>query len=95
MENIAHEVYAVMTAAGYDTHWASAGDYIDTFYKHQLPPTTSHEPSMLQDVRAGKRTEIDALNGAVVALGQQHDVPVPANTTLTRMIQFMESRNRI
>ena len=92
MENIAHEVYAVMTAAGYDTHWASAGDYIDTFYKHQLPPTTSHEPSMLQDIRAGKRTEIDALNGAVVTLGKQHDVPVPANTTLTRMIQFMESR---
>ncbi|MCZ6513523.1 MAG: 2-dehydropantoate 2-reductase [Nitrospinae bacterium] len=92
MAAIAHEVYAVMTAAGYDTHWASAGDYIDTFYKHQLPPTTSHEPSMLQDIRAGKRTEIDALNGAVVTLGKQHDVPVPANTTLTRMIQFMESR---
>ena len=95
MAAIAHEVYAVMTAAGYDTHWASAGDYIDTFYKHQLPPTTSHEPSMLQDVRVGKRTEIDALNGAVVALGQQHGVPTPTNTTLTRMIQFMESRDRI
>ncbi len=92
MENIAHEVYAVMTAAGYATHWASAEDYIDTFYKHQLPPTTSHEPSMLQDVRSGKRTEIDALNGAVISLGKQHGVPTPANTTVTRMIQFMESR---
>ncbi len=92
MENIAHEVYAVMTSAGYATHWASAEDYIDTFYKHQLPPTTSHEPSMLQDVRVGKRTEIDALNGAVAALGQQHGVPTPANTTVTRMIQFMETK---
>ncbi len=92
MENIAHEVYAVMTAAGYATHWASAEDYIDTFYKHQLPPTTSHEPSMLQDIRAGKQTEIDALNGAVVSLGKQHGVPTPANTTVTRMIQFMETR---
>jgi len=91
MEIIAHEVYAVMTAAGYATHWASAGDYIDTFYKHQLPPTYSHEPSMLQDIRAGKRTEIDALNGAVVALGKQHDVPTPTNLTVCRMIQFMES----
>lgn len=92
MENIAHEVVAVMTAAGYATHWASAEDYIDTFYKHQLPPTYQHEPSMLQDVRAGKRTEIDALNGAVVALGQQHAIPTPANTTVTRMIQFMENK---
>ena len=94
MENIAHEVYAVMTSAGYATHWESAEDYIDTFYKHQLPPTYSHEPSMLQDIRAGKRTEIDALNGAVVALGKQHNVPTPTNTTITRMIQFMEAANR-
>ena len=92
MENIAQEVYAVMTAAGYATHWASAEDYIDTFYKHQLPPTYNHEPSMLQDIRAGKRTEIDALNGAVVQLGQQHGVATPTNTTLTRMIQFMENK---
>jgi len=92
MESIAQEVYAVMTAVGYATHWDSAEDYIDTFYKHQLPPTYNHEPSMLQDIRAGKRTEIDALNGAVVQLGQLHEVPTPTNTTLTRMIQFMESR---
>ena len=92
MESIAQEVYAVMTAAGYATHWASAEDYIDTFYKHQLPPTYNHEPSMLQDIRAGRRTEIDALNGAVVQLGQQHGVVTPTNTTLTRMIQFMENK---
>jgi 2-dehydropantoate 2-reductase len=92
MESIAQEVYAVMTAAGYATHWASAEDYIATFYKHQLPPTYNHEPSMLQDIRAGKRTEIDALNGAVVQLGQQHGVVTPTNTTLTRMIQFMENK---
>jgi len=92
MENIAHEVYAVMTAAGYSTHWNSAEDYIDTFYKHQLPPTYQHEPSMLQDIRAGKRTEIDALNGAVVQLGQQHGIATPHNLTVTRMVQFMENQ---
>jgi 2-dehydropantoate 2-reductase len=92
MENIAHEVYAVMTAAEYGTHWKRAEDYIEIFYKLQLPPTYNHEPSMLQDVRSGKRTEIDALNGAVVALGLQHGVATPTNTTVTRMIQFMENR---
>ena len=93
MENIAHEVVAVMTAAGYATHEDSAEDYIDTFYKHQLPPTYNHESSMLQDIRASKRTEIDALNGAVVQLGQQHGIATPTNTTLTRMVQFMESKS--
>jgi len=92
MENIAHEVYAVMTAAGYATHWTSAEDYIDTFYKHQLPPTTSHEPSMLQDIRAGKKTEIDALNGAVMQLGQKYNLPVPYNIAIYRIIKFMENQ---
>lgn len=92
MEEAAREVFAVMTAAGYGTHWQSAQDYIDVFYKQQLPPTYDHEPSMLQDVRAGRRTEIDALNGAVVTLGEQHGIATPVNATLTRMIRFMESR---
>ncbi len=92
MASIAHEVYAVMNADGYATHWERAEDYIDIFYKLQLPPTYNHEPSMLQDIRAGKRTEIDALNGAVVALGKQHGVPTPTNTNITRMIQFMENK---
>jgi 2-dehydropantoate 2-reductase len=92
METIAHEVYAVMNAAGYATHWERAEDYIEIFYKLQLPPTYNHEPSMLQDIRADKKTEIEALNGAVVQLGQQHGIPTPANSTLTRMIQFMENR---
>ena len=92
MEEAAQEVFAVMTAAGFDTHWQSAQDYIDVFYSKQLPPTYDHEPSMLQDIRAGRQTEIDALNGAVVALGQQHGIATPVNATLTRMIRFMEFR---
>jgi 2-dehydropantoate 2-reductase len=95
MESIAHEVYTVMNAAGYTTHWERAEDYIEIFYKLQLPPTYNHEPSMLQDIRAGKRTEIDALNGAVVSLGQKHGIPTPTNTTVTRMVQFMENRAKL
>ena len=49
---------------------------------------------MLLVITAGKRTGIDALNGAIVQLGQQHGIPTPTNTTLTRMIQFMENRKK-
>jgi len=55
--------------------------------------THSHVPSMLLVIRAAKRTGIDALNGAVVQLGQQHNIATPANTTRTRMIRFMEKRD--
>ena len=64
----------------------------NSLYAHLAVPQELKQPVMLQDIRAGKQTEIDALNGAVVSLGKQHVVPTPANITVTRMIQFMESR---
>ena len=90
MQAIAHEVFTVMAAAGHRTHWPTAPDYLDTLYQPQRPPTRKHEPARLKDLRAGKRTEIDALHGAVVTLGKEYGIPVPINTTLTRMIQFLQ-----
>jgi 2-dehydropantoate 2-reductase len=47
--------------------------------------------SMLQDLRRGRRTEIDYMNGAVAALGTEHGVPCPVNTALTAIIKAMEA----
>ncbi len=47
--------------------------------------------SMLQDLRRGHRTEIDYMNGAVVALGLRHGVPCPVNHALTAIIKAMEA----
>ncbi|MCF8722977.1 2-dehydropantoate 2-reductase [Nitrospina gracilis] len=95
MDAIAREVFAVMQAAEYRTHWESADGYLDTFYKKQLPATYRHIPSMLQDLRAGKRTEIDALNGAVMKLGEQHRIPVPHNTQVYHLIRFAEAKRNL
>ena len=45
---------------------------------------------MLQDVLRGKPTEIEALNGAIVCLGQQKDVAAPANAFVTRLVHTKE-----
>ena len=50
--------------------------------------------SMLQDLRRGRVTEIDYLNGAVAALGAEHGLPCPANDALTAIIKAMEERSR-
>jgi 2-dehydropantoate 2-reductase len=42
-----------------------------------LPP--AGQGSMLQDLRAGRRLELEALNGAVVREGQQAGVATPLN----------------
>ena len=52
----------------------------------------THKPSMVRDVEAGKITEIDALNGAVVALGDQHQVPTPLNKTMLALIKGVEAQ---
>ena len=64
------------------------------FYGMLVPRTAAHESSTLQDIRGGKRTEIDALNGAVVRLAADGGLSVPANRLLLEMVRFKERRNR-
>ncbi len=46
-----------------------------------------HKPSMLQDVEAGRETEIDFLNGAIVAFGERCGVDAPLNRALTQLVK--------
>ena len=46
---------------------------------------------MHQDVRNKKPTEIDAINGAIVALGKKHGIPTPVNEDLVRQVKEIES----
>ena len=50
--------------------------------------------SMLQDLRRGRSTEIDYMNGAVAALGVEHGIPCPVNQGLTDIIKAMETHSR-
>jgi 2-dehydropantoate 2-reductase len=49
--------------------------------------------SMLQDLRRGRPTEIDYMNGTVAALGDEHGVPCPVNRALTDIIKSMEAQS--
>jgi 2-dehydropantoate 2-reductase len=46
--------------------------------------------SMYQDIAKGNRTEIDFLNGKIVALGRKHLIQTPVNETLVSLIKFLE-----
>jgi 2-dehydropantoate 2-reductase len=48
--------------------------------------------SMLQDVEAGRRTEVDAFAGAVIRMGREAGVSVPVNQTLYGLLKAMEQR---
>ena len=46
--------------------------------------------SMEQDLSNGRRTEIDSLNGYVVARGAALGLATPANRTLTTLVRLLE-----
>jgi 2-dehydropantoate 2-reductase len=92
MGRLIDEVFAVTAAAGYPSHFASPDDYRQLFYGDLVPRTASHRSSMLQDITAGRPTEIDAINGSVVRLGDAHGVPTPTNRALCELIRFIDAR---
>jgi len=49
--------------------------------------TAENESSMLQDIRRGAPTEVDAINGAVVREGERHRVPTPVNWSLWNLVR--------
>jgi len=52
--------------------------------------TATNVSSMLQDVLARTRTEIDAINGAVARLGEEAGVATPINAALASLVRTIE-----
>ena len=46
---------------------------------------------MLQDFEAGRRTEVDVINGAVVKAADEEGIDVPINRALLRLVKAWES----
>lgn len=49
--------------------------------------TAANHSSMLQDVLRGAPTEIDAICGAVVQVGQRHNIDTPANWSCWKLVK--------
>jgi 2-dehydropantoate 2-reductase len=51
-----------------------------------------HEASMLQDVKVGRRTEVDAINGAIVLAAEERGLTAPVTRTLWHLIKLAEAK---
>jgi 2-dehydropantoate 2-reductase len=57
---------------------------------HATQRGSAHYPSMLEDVDARRRTEIDMITGALVREARRAGVPVPLHETMERLIKAKE-----
>ncbi len=52
---------------------------------------SAHYPSMLEDVDAGRPTEIELITGSLVREAERHGVPVPLNTLVYALVRGKEA----
>lgn len=84
-EALIKEGIAVARAQGIELH----GDPRDLVKKGAEAPG-KHKASMLQDIEAGRQTEVDFLNGAIVEWGQKVGVPTPLNRAMWVLVKGLE-----
>ena len=58
--------------------------------RNVLEQTNSNFCSMLQDIRAGRGTEINSLNAEICRRGEMLGIPTPLNQILTSLIQNLQ-----
>jgi 2-dehydropantoate 2-reductase len=93
MGRIIVEIYQVAEGKKVSLSPAGAAEYFQHFLEDLLPPTAAHWPSMWQDLQAGRRTEIEALNGAIGRYGKEVGVATPYNDAVSRLVRFLESKS--
>jgi 2-dehydropantoate 2-reductase len=52
----------------------------------------NHKPSMLQDVEAKRRTEVDYINGKIIKYGNQAGVSTPYNNMIRGLVKALEPK---
>jgi 2-dehydropantoate 2-reductase len=83
----ARETAMVARREGIELHDAAATGALDRV----ASTTAENTSSMRQDIEAGRRTEIDSLNGHVVDRADEHGLRVPINRTLAGLVRAWEA----
>ena len=85
-DGLRRELEAIATARGIDLRIADA-----VSHGCAVPATARY--STLQDLDAGRHTEIDMFSGALMRMGKELGIPTPYNEYTYHMIKAMEEKN--
>ena len=87
VDALAKECIRVARANEIDLGW----DFY-TYAMDYMRNAGDHKPSMLMDIEANRRTEIDFINGKFVEYGNRTGTQTPYNHTLSALVKGLESK---
>jgi 2-dehydropantoate 2-reductase len=86
MEALMREVIELAGVLGINL----AEEDLQKWYGFLMQLSPEGKSSMLQDVEAGRKTEVEIFGGKICELGRQHGVATPVNRTVLQIIRVME-----
>lgn len=86
LDALVREAWPVLRAEGLALDEAAAHAHVQAVAR----ATAANRASMLQDVEAGRRTEIDAITGALLVLAARHVQPVPTHAAVQQMVRVLD-----
>ena len=86
MEALMREVIALAVAVGVNL----TDQDLDEWHTVLKTLSPQGKTSMLQDVEAARKTEIEIFGEKVVDLGKTHEIPTPVNQTVLNIIRVLE-----
>lgn len=86
-DGLRNELETIAAAKGIDM------SKIEASSKHGSPVRASAKFSTLQDIEAGRHTEIDMFSGALMRMGRELGIPTPYNEYTYHMIKALEEKH--
>ena len=86
-ENLMQEVVDVAQAEGVNL----TQEDVTSFYKTIEIIAADGKTSMLQDIEAQRKTEVEMFAPVVIKLGRKHNIPTPVNETILAIIKTLEA----
>ncbi len=83
LREVAKESAAISQALGHDLSPSEMPEQVEDICRL----TANNRSSMLQDLSAGRRTEIDQINGAIAVAAREAGLRAPLNTTLAGLVR--------
>ena len=86
LKQLIKEVELIAKAEGIKNHNKISNEAI-TFLLEEMEDAI---PSMLQDIKSGRKTELDIFAGEIIKLGKKHNIKTPYNEEIYRKIKDIE-----